>query len=181
MRRRATLRPASARLTLALSFIVIADGCGGHQSESTAQEGRIPVTTEYVYLATALACKNLESEDARFTPLVVSGPDYATTIEPVDDCRKQRSGPSTFGVSTQGHWYSYVYDVPIPASGEVRLTAGNQPTVTIDAAKFGASYAATIYYVNCSDYYADCPRARGFEGRVSLIEYFKDDDVQDAP
>jgi hypothetical protein len=53
--------------------------------------------------------------------------------------------------------------------------------VTIDAAKFGASYAATIYYVNCSDYYADCPRARGFEGRVSLIEYFKDDDVQDAP
>jgi hypothetical protein len=69
----------------------------------------------------------------------------------------------------------------IPASGEVRLTAGNQPTVTVDAAKFGASYAATIYYVNCSDYYADCSRGRGFEGRVSLIEYFKDDDVQGAP
>jgi hypothetical protein len=141
----------------------------------------VPATTEYVYLATALARHDLRSESARFTPLVVRGPDYAVTIEPIDLCRKQPSGPSTLGVSTQGHWYSYVYDVPIPASGEVRLTPGNQPTATVDAAKFEASHAATIYYVNCRDYYADCPEGREFQGRISSIEYFKDEDVQDAP
>jgi hypothetical protein len=39
----------------------------------------------------------------------------------------------------------------------------------------------TIYYVNCSDYYASCPEGQGFQGRVSSIEYFKDEDVQEAP
>jgi hypothetical protein len=71
--------------------------------------------------------------------------------------------------------------VPIPAHGEVRLTPGNQPTAKLNAARFAASHAATIYYVNCSDYYADCPEGQGFHGRVTEIEYFKDDDVQDAP
>ena len=62
----------------------------------------MPYTSARVFLATALACKNLGSEDARFTPLVVRGPDYATTIEPFDGCRKQRSGI----------WWSYGYLVP---------------------------------------------------------------------
>jgi hypothetical protein len=145
------------------------------------KKGVVPVTTESVYLATTLACHDLGSESARFTPLVVRGPNYIKTIEPIDGCRRQPYGPTPSGVTTSGHWYSYLYDVPIPASGEVQLTPGNQPTAIVNAAKFGRSHAATIYYVNCRDYYADCPGRRGFQGRISLIEYFKDDDVQDAP
>jgi hypothetical protein len=146
------------------------------------QEGVVPATSERVYLATALDCHDLGSERARFTPLVVRDPDYTTTIDPIDTCRKQSSGPETQGVTAAPrHWNSYVYDVPMPARGEVRLTPGNQPTVTLDAARFTADHAATVYYVNCSDYYADCPEGRGFQGRVTSIEYFKDDDVQDAP
>jgi hypothetical protein len=181
MRRRTTLGPALAPFTLAISLTAVVGGCGSHQSAITVQEGTVPVTTESVYLVTALACKNLGSDDARFTPLVVRGPNYATTIQPTDDCRRQPSGPSTSGVSTQGHWYSYVYDVPIPTSGEVRLTPGNQPTAVVDASRFEASHAATIYYVNCSDYYANCPEGREFRGRISSIEYFKDEDARDAP
>jgi hypothetical protein len=176
------LRRAFAPVTPAVFLTVIAGGCGGHRSATTVHEGTVPVRTEPVYLATALACNHLRSGNARFTPLVVRGPDYATTIEPIDGCREQLSGgSSTFGVSTQGHWYSYVYDVPIPADGKVRLTPGNQPTAIVHAARFAASHAATIYYVNCNDYYADCPEGREFRGRITSIEYFKDDDVQDAP
>lgn len=165
---------------LAPFMLAFASGCGGHQSVTTAEKGVVPVTTESVYLATTLACRNL-SESARFTPLVVRGPGYTTTIEPTDGCRRQAYGPKPFGVTTTGHWYSYLYDVPMPASGQVRLTPGNQPTATVNAPKFGLSHAATIYYVNCRDYYAVCPEGREFQGRISQIEYFKDDDVQDAP
>ncbi len=143
------------------------------------QQGGVPTTTEPVYLATSLAC---QAESAAFTPLVVRGPNYATTIEPVDACRKQRSRAPTQGASPpRWHWHSYLYEVPIPAQGEVRLSPGNQPTATVYAGRFAASHAATIYYVNCSDYYTDCPEGKGFQGRVSVIEYFKDEDVQDAP
>jgi len=141
----------------------------------------VPVMTENVYLATTLACHDLGSESARFTPLVVRGPDYTTTVEPIDGCRRQPYGPTASGVTTSGHWYSYLYNVPLPASGAVQLTPGNQPAATVKAAKFQQSHAATIYYVNCKDYYADCPAGRGFQGRISRIEYFKDDDVQEAP
>src|SRR5437879_1424795 len=84
-----TLGRALGPFAPALSLTVVASGCGGRESTTSVEEGAIPVTTESVYLATALACRNLGSEDARFTPLVVRGPDYATTIEPIDDCRKQ--------------------------------------------------------------------------------------------
>lgn len=181
MRRRLMRLKGLARFGPALSLTVVAGGCAGHQSATTVEKGVVPVTTERVYLATTLACRNLGSAGARFAPLVVRGPAYATTIEPIDSCRRQPYGPTASGVTTSGHWYSYAYDIPVPASGEVRLTPGNQPTATVNAAKFEQSHAATIYYVDCKDYYADCPEGRGFQGRISSIEYFKDDDVQDAP
>jgi hypothetical protein len=165
----------------------IAGGCGGHRS-TTVDEGVVPGTTVPVFLATALPCEDLGTASAHFTPLVVRGPGYATTIEPSDACRKQSSGRSTNGVAASGHWYSYRYDVPMPPTGTVRLTPGNQPTATLDASKVWASNAATIYYVNCRDYDADCPAGGRFHGRISpaepgmqAIEYFKDDDVGDAP
>jgi hypothetical protein len=182
IRRRVVLPNGLALFRLLVSLTVVANGCGGHRSATTVAKGIVPVTTANVYLATSLGCRSLRSESARFTPLVVRGPDYTTTIEPIDGCRRQRyGGPTASGVTTSGHWYSYLYGVPLPASGEVRLTPGNQPTATLNAAKFEQSHAATIYYVNCKDYYADCPEGRGYQGRISLIEYFKDDDVQEAP
>jgi hypothetical protein len=169
-------------LAAALCLTLIASGCGHHESTTTVEEGVVPSTAERVYIATALACTGSGSDSARFAPLVVRGPGYATTIDPTDACRKQSSGPETQGAGPPPwNWHSYLYIVPMPAQGEVRLTPGNQPTVTLNAARFTASQAATVYYVNCSDYYTDCPPGPGFEGRVSSIEYFKDDDVQDAP
>jgi hypothetical protein len=157
---------------LALFVAAIAGGCGRHESATTTvQDGVAPSATAWVFLATALACNDLGSEDARFTPLVVRGPDYATTLVPYDDCRKQHSGI----------WWSYGYKVPVPPSGQVRLTPGNQGTATLDAAKLQPNHAATIYYVNCPDYYADCGEVGQFQGRISSIEYFKDEDVSDAP
>lgn len=174
-----TLGRALGLSTLALALVLA--GCGSGKSADVGTNAA-PATTEPVYLATALACKRIGFEHARFTPLVVRGPGYTTTIEPVDDCREQHSGPDTQGASPPPwHWSSYVYRVPMPAAGHVRLTPGNQPTATVDAARFSASHAATVYYVNCSDFYADCPERRGFHGRVTSIEYFKDEDVQDAP
>jgi hypothetical protein len=175
-----TRRNAPALVAFALSLV--AGGCGGHRSAATVHEGAVPARAQLVYLATALACRNLGSDSARFTPLVVRGADYTTTIDPIDACRTQSSGPD----DAQGagpppwHWNSYVYYVPMRAHGEVSLTPGNQPTVTLDAARFASSHGATIYYVNCSDYYARCPERPGFQGRVARVEYFKDDDVRDA-
>jgi len=182
MPRRLTLRSALVPLTLALSVSVVASGRGGHRLANTGHKGIVPARAQLVYLATALDCRHLASERARFTPLVVRGPDYTTTIDPIDACRTQSSGPD----DTQGagpppwHWNSYVYYVPMRAHGKVRLTPGNQPTVTLNAARFAASRGATVYYVNCSDYYARCPERPGFQGRIARIEYFKDDDVKDA-
>jgi hypothetical protein len=155
-----------------LCLVGTAAGCGGHESATTAvHEGVPPAATAGVFLATALACKDRKSEDARFTPLVVRGPNYATTVEPFDGCRKQRSGV----------WWSYGYTIPVPLSGQVRLTPGNQPTATLDATKFQANHSATIYYVNCPDYYANCGDGGHFQGRISSIEYFKDEDVSEVP
>lgn len=81
------------------------------------------------------------------------------TVEPVDDCREQKI------------FNSYVYDVPMPASGEVKITPGNQPPATIEAAKATASGAVTVYY------------ARKGEGQyeVTVTEYDKAENVKDAP
>lgn len=157
---------------LALFLALSSGGCGGHRSAIAAvEEGAVPSTTARVFLATALACDKLGTDDARFTPLVVRGPGYATTLDPYDGCRKQRFI----------RWWSYAYSVPVPPSGRVRLTPGNQPTATLDAVKLRTkTHAATIYYVNCADYYAHSPDAEHFQGRITSIEYFKDDDVSDA-
>ena len=94
-----------------------------------------------------------------FAPAVVRGPGYRTTIEPTDDCRAQEI------------WNSYLYNVPTPASGSVRITPGSEPTATLDAAKLTKAGAATVYY------------ARQGEGsyQVSVIEYRKTEDVAAAP
>jgi hypothetical protein len=156
-------------VALALGVAAVAGGCGGHESATTTVEkGVVPSAMAWVFLATELSCNDLRSEDDRFTPLVVRGPGYATTIEPFDGCRKQRNS----------RWWSYGYYVPVPVSGQVRLTPGNQPTATLDVAKLQANNAATIYYVNCSD---SGEGGRDFRGRISSIEYFKDDDVSDVP
>jgi hypothetical protein len=155
---------------LALCVAATAGGCGAHESATTAGEkGKVPDMRADVFLATVLPCKDVRSEHARFTPLVVRGPGYATTIEPLDGCRKRLT------------WWSYGYVVPVPVSGQVRLTPGNQPTATLNAGKLQPNHAATIYYVNCRDYYADCGEGGHFQGRLTSIEYFKDEDVSDAP
>jgi hypothetical protein len=122
-----------------------------------------------VFLATTLPCKAVRSDGAHFTPLVVRGPGYTTTIKPQEGCRKQR-----------GPWRSYVYNVPMPLSGLVHLTPGNQPTATLSASKAQPNRSATIYYVNCADYYSACPKRGGFVGRIASFEYFKDEDVGTA-
>jgi len=166
-RRRHLAEAMKSAFTAWLCVAAIAGGCGGHKSPIGSTQGQeLPSATASVFLATALACKHLASEDASFTPLRVRGPNYATTIESF--CRKNRSGT----------WWSYDYQVPVPLSGQVRLTPGNQPTATLDAARLQVNHAATIYYVNCPDYYADCNNGEHFQGRISSIEYFKDSDVE---
>lgn len=166
-----TRRDLRILLGPALCAAAIAGGCGGHGSAvTTVEDGTVPATTVRVFLATTLACEKLGDDDARFTPLVVRGPGYATTLDPYDGCRKQRFV----------HWWSYAYSVPVPRSGRVRLSPGNQPTATLDAVKLRENYAATIYYVNCADYDTHCPDGQHVRGRMTRIEYFKDDDVMDA-
>ena len=102
----------------------------------------------------------MAGQTARFTPLKVSGPGgYSVTVKPVDDCREQMI------------FNSYAYDVPMPATGSVKITPGNQPTATLDAAKATTSGATTVFY------------ARKGEGKfkVTVTEYKKSDDVKDAP
>jgi hypothetical protein len=159
---------------LAAALIAAASGCGAtdHTRVAVTQEtGVPPSSTVHVFLATGLPCKRLGADPARFAPLVIRGPGYTTTIDPYDGCRKQRSVP----------WWSYGYAVPVPRSGRVRLTPGNQPTATLDATKLRADQAATIYYVDCVAYYSHCGKGRHFQGRIRSIEYFKDDDVSDVP
>jgi hypothetical protein len=69
----------------------------------------------------------------------------------------------------------------VAESGDVQLTPGNQPTAILNTSKLKANHSATIYYVNCADYYSKCPEAAGFDGRISSIEYFKDEDVANTP
>ena len=155
---------------LAFSIAAILAGCGSDGSATTSAREKVPSTTALVFLATALPCKDVRSDGPHFTPLVVHGPNYSATIDPFDGCREQPGG-----------WRSYAYAVPMPPSGDVHLTPGDQRTATLHAAKVQANRAATIYYVNCPDYYASCPDVGRFDGRISSIEYFKDEDVRNAP
>jgi hypothetical protein len=57
--------------------------------------------------------------------------------------------------------------VPIPKSGKVQITPGNQSTVALDARKLTQSGAATVYYTRfgAGDY------------RVTVVKYAKTGDV----
>jgi hypothetical protein len=127
-------------------------------TSSEAEQGEVPTATQKVYLATALACSKLDTEDAVFVPAVVSGSGFQTTIEPTEDCREQAI------------FNSYVYDVPTPDSGSVEIAPGNQPAVTLDAERLSASGAATVYYA----------REGAGEYSVTVIKYKKTGDVKEA-
>jgi hypothetical protein len=88
----------------------------------------------------------------------VEGPDYITTLQPVEDCKEQAI------------FNSYVYDVPMPVSGKVTITPGNQSAVTLDAGQVAKDRGATIYFAR-----------RGENSyQVTVIEPGKSDDVADA-
>lgn len=114
--------------------------------------------TKRVYLATALACSLLEEETARFTSLKVKGKNFETTLEPVLDCLEQMI------------FNSFVFDVPVPTSGELQITPGNQPGTALNITQLTSSGVATDYYTR---------RGQGrFE--MSVTEYEKTDDVKSA-
>jgi hypothetical protein len=152
-------------LAVLVTAAVLMSGCGSGGSGSTtttAAHGSVPSTTQRVYLATALACQYLGTDQGQgvvFKPLKVKGRGYSITIDPTDDCREQRI------------FNSYLYEVPTPTSGNVRITPGNQPPAVLDAAKLTKSGVATVFY------------ARKGEGRyaVTVITYRKDEEVKDAP
>jgi hypothetical protein len=150
----------STTSVLAALLIVVLTGCGGGQDPAPSartSSGTVPTTTQRVYLATALGC-SMPSEGVTFTPLEVSGPGYRVTVQPTQRCKEQRI------------FNSYVYDVPMPASGTVRITPGNQPPAQVDAAVVTQNRAVTVFY------------AREGEGRykVSQIEPGKSDEVAAA-
>lgn len=53
----------------------------------------------------------------------------------------------------------------------MRITPGNQPTATLDAARLTRSGVATVFYA----------RVGAGEYKVSVITYKKDEEVKDAP
>lgn len=67
-------------------------------------------------------------------PWKVSGPGYSTEIKSVEDCKELAM------------FNSHVYDVPMPASGAVTVTPGNQLAVTLDAAQVASGGAATVFH-----------------------------------
>jgi hypothetical protein len=96
------------RILLALAMTLALGACSADETPPAEpkSDGDVPTETVPVYLATALACRYLDREDVSFAPLVVEGPGYSTTVEPSEDCAEQ----SMFN--------TYVFDVPMPASGD---------------------------------------------------------------
>jgi hypothetical protein len=156
-----SVRLVSASVLVA-SALVLA-GCSGDDDSGDSkpkptESGDVPAATQRVYLATSLACSKLDEEDATFTPLRVEGPGYLATVDPTEDCAEQTM------------FNTYVYDVPMPTSGDVSVTPGNQPAAELDAAEVAASDGVTVFY------------AREGEGRyeVSVIRPGKDEQVGSA-
>lgn len=131
----------AVRAVTVIAVIMLGTSCSGSSTntESSAPAAQVPTTTKRVYLATALACSKLEGQSARFTPLKVSGPGYSTEITPVEDCKELAM------------FNSYVYDVPMPASGSVTITPGNQPATTLDATKVASANGMTVFYAREGD------------------------------
>ena len=147
----------SASVVALIGIAACGSGTASDRPDDAAAQS-VPATTARVYLATALACSNLDAQSARFTPLEVTGPGYATTIEPTEDCAEQEI------------FSTYVFDVPVPESGEVTITPGNQPGTTLEVSSLSANGGATVFY------------ARTGEGQfeVSVVRDGKDAAVGDA-
>ncbi len=150
-------------ICVAATLLLGVAGCSGSDyglaPEASTPSVAAPTTTQRVYLATALACSKLEGQSAQFTPLKVAGPGgYSVTVQPAQDCKEQQI------------FNSYVYDVPMPPTGTVTITPGNQPVATVDASKASSSGAVTVFY------------AREGEGKfkVTTTSYSKDDAVSGA-
>jgi hypothetical protein len=97
----------------------------------------VPATTQRVYVVTQpwTACQFL---DGLFDPFVVTGPGYRTTVTPTHDCRQQKTGnmPVT----------SFVLDVPMPETGTVTVTPGDQPAAELDARKVTRRHGVSVWY-----------------------------------
>jgi hypothetical protein len=125
----------------------------------TEDASLVPITMRRVYLAVALAC-SIKDTGADFVPLKVEGPARnVVTVTPVDGCREQAI------------FSSYVYDIPVPLTGAVRITPGNQPAAEIDATAFAGDGSVTVFYA----------RKGAGTYAVSVLRPGKDDAVKNAP
>jgi hypothetical protein len=146
--------PVRLALVLVVAGIVVV-GCGGDDEPPRSFP---PATNQHVYLATAKGC-SIDDGGASFSPLKVTGPGgYEVTVKPVEGCREQRI------------FSSFVYDVPMPATGTVHITPGNQPTATLNAATVTRDRAVTVFYGRVS---------KGHY-RMTVIRPGKDEQVQGA-
>jgi hypothetical protein len=172
-----TAEPQPGRVSAVRSFLIAAlatvalAGCGSSGSHTSFGNSdtnpgfteppthttgdNVPSREATVFLATAIACSKLDSEPVNFTPLAVSGKGYTTTVQPVRDCKEEAM------------FNSYVYRVPIPKTGQVKITPGNQQPATLDAKQLAKSRTATVYYA----------RFGSGDYRVSVTKYRKTGDV----
>jgi hypothetical protein len=109
----------------------------------------VPTTKQRICLA--ITERPTTDDGATFVPLHVYGPGgYSVTVQPT------QNGPDEPGFN------SYVYDVPMPDIGIVRITPGNQPTAALDAAVVTQDGAVKIHYARVSKgRYSVCMIQRG--------------------
>ena len=136
---------AAASLSVLLAAAVTAVIIGWLTSPSSRPEpverplDGVPTTTQRVYLVVQpwASCGFV---DEAFTPLIVEGPGYRTTVPATDGCQVRAPQTIGFNVST------YAFDVPMPSDGTVTLTAGGQPPTALDAARVTRRGGATVTY-----------------------------------
>ena len=126
-------------------------------SNVPTNRGHAPKRTARIYLAALAGCHK-DLNGATFSPLIVTAPHYQKVVGPTQGCRNNRlSG-------------SYVYDIPIPASGSVTIQPGNEEATTVSADQLNASRVATVFYAyDKNDRFAR-----------TVIEYHRDKDLNRA-
>jgi hypothetical protein len=144
---------------------LVLTACGGTEPvpEKPAEpeptsSGEVPTETLRVYFATVFACSRMDEVEVVYTPAVVEGSDFRTTVEPVQDCRELEMVNS------------YVYDVPVPDKGEIAVAPGNQPAVDLDVRKDFKNGAVTVFYA----------RINNSSSEVTVVRPAKDPQVQGA-